>query len=191
MTNRVSQLSDDDVERLVANANLSDEDKIMQRVREAVPFDAAKAESMSDEDLMAAAAEERVAAIDYVTRIAEDPIEAFSDEEIASLIDRHERIQHQRALPEKQLDAALQFRAEAPDYVVSASNTQRMVKALAAAGYDGTDPDQYLKVFKFLKSKNLIATNPAAIPREPRYRPTEADLYEMSMEQLEDLARGR
>jgi hypothetical protein len=117
-----------------------------------------------------------------------DPLENVSDEELMArwqqAADKELRKRHEA----DSFEAARQFVAECPEYVESQRNAERMSKYLEARiGKDATPtPDDLHEAFAVLKRRNLVEVRD--LPREPRPTLTDADLYEMPLDDLHDLA---
>jgi hypothetical protein len=94
-----------------------------------------------------------------------------------------------KSLLEKRAEAARQFMVEAPEVVDSEKNGERLGQYFQAAGLSGDDPDHFHAAYKALASRDLIQINEDKRPRQPRKHLTEQSMYEMPLEDLEDLAR--
>jgi hypothetical protein len=116
----------------------------------------------------------------------ENPIDKLSADEIAELYRKSAAEKEAATLPQRQFEAARVFAAETPEFKQNTRNAQRITSWLEQEGRQGTSPDDFHEAYQALKSRGLLDLNPQ--PAQPRARYTEAQLYNMPLEELERLA---
>ncbi len=92
-------------------------------------------------------------------------------------------------LEQRQIDAVHRFLKATPEFVCNPRNQQRIDKYLTAAGLDASDPSHFDAAYKALSARNLLEIDESKRVRAPYQRYTEADLQNMDLDQLEELAR--
>ena len=112
----------------------------------------------------------------------------LTPDEIAALYHAEVAKQAEVDAQQTQYDAARTFTAECGQYISTPENAKRMASWLEARGYDGSSADQYHEAFAALNTAGVLRVNPPAA--QPRESFTDADLYSMPMERLENLARN-
>ena len=119
-----------------------------------------------------------------------NPLEELSDEELMRQWQQAAQKELRKRHEESSYEAARQFVAEEGRYIESQKNARVMSKYLETAiGTDATPTaDDLHSAFAELNRKKLLEVR--ELPREPRPVLTDADLYSMPIEDLEDLVRA-
>ena len=117
-----------------------------------------------------------------------DPLENLSDEELLAQWQKEAQKELTKRREEASFEAARTFLAEEPRYVSTPENTKRMVAQLETMiGKDTTPtPDDLHAAFDVLNRRRQLAVHD--LPREPRPVLSDADLYEMPLDDLRELA---
>jgi hypothetical protein len=112
----------------------------------------------------------------------------LSPDEIKALFEQEQAQQREVDGQRSQYDNARTFVAECPTYIMSDANSRKMVQFMDAAGLDGSSVDHFHRAYAKLAEAGVLRVKEA--PAQPREQFTEAELYNLPMDQLEDLVRN-
>lgn len=115
-----------------------------------------------------------------------NPVENMTAEQIREAYERSAAEKQVEESKMAQYNAARTFTAECETYVQTPTNAKRIADWLEAAGRTGTSVDDYHDAFTALSTAGLLRIKPTA--PKPRSRFSEAELYNMPIDELERLA---
>jgi hypothetical protein len=130
-------------------------------------------------------------ALEALRGMPPNPIDSLNAAEIKELYERSLAEQEQRRVPKAQEDAVRQFIVEAPEFVLSKQNTERVDQYFKAAGLNATSPDHFHQAYQALSARCLLQIDESKRPRTPRKRVTQNELETMPLEQLAELANAQ
>jgi hypothetical protein len=120
---------------------------------------------------------------------AENELNSLSDKDLLAQWEKAAKKYEAETLPQRQVDAVHRFIQATPELVLNPKNQQRIDAYLKAAKLDASDPSHFDAAYKALSARNLLDLDESKRVREPFVRHTAADLENMPLEQLEELAR--
>jgi hypothetical protein len=120
-----------------------------------------------------------------------EKLDGLNAGQILQLYEKELAQQAKRSIPQQQEEAVRQFICEAPEFLLSKQNTDRVDQYFKASGLDATSPDHFHQAYKALSARGLIQTDESKRPRTPRKRITQEDLETMPLDQLAALANRR
>ncbi len=117
-------------------------------------------------------------------------LDDLSDTELLEKWQRAAAEEAAKTLPARQEEAARQFIVEAPEFALTPRNQWLVDEYFRTAKLDASSPDHFHQAYRALASRGLIQVDESKRPRAPRPKFNEKDLYEMPLDQLQEMAEG-
>ena len=143
---------------------------------------------LSDADFEQAGYAYNQAAAEANRAVVEDPLEDVSDQELLSRWQKAAAKELEKRRNDMAYESARQFVAEEPRYRETQKNAKLMERYIVErVGADAMlTPDVCHEAFAALSRRGLLDVQ--EVPREPRPTLTDADLYDMPLDDLHELA---